>query len=243
MTLAASFRLQRFTRVGSTNDEAKRLAGEGHGHGTMVMADEQTEGRGRRGRAWFSPIGNLFCSILLDRGPDPVRSSELVFVAAVSLREALEAVTPGATFVCKWPNDILCNGGKISGMLLEMAPPLVILGVGVNVVAGPPADMSQYPATCLADAGSKADAQTVCAVFGDRLAYWYDTWRTDGFDPIRRAWLNHAVGMGKPVTVRLADATVLEGHFGGLDANGALLLDTPDGTRRPVMAGDVFFAA
>ncbi len=209
----------------------------------MVMADEQTAGRGRRGRAWFSPVGNLYCSIVLDRGYDPVRSSDLVFVAAVALREALEAVTPGATFVCKWPNDILCNGAKVSGMLLEMAQPFVILGVGVNVVAGPPADMAQYPATCLTDAGSKADAQAVCAAFGDRLEFWYDGWRTDGFDPVRQAWLDHAAGVGQAVTVRLADTTVLEGRFGGLDANGALLLETPDGTRQPVMAGDVFFAA
>jgi BirA family biotin operon repressor/biotin-[acetyl-CoA-carboxylase] ligase len=209
----------------------------------MVVADEQTAGRGRRGRVWFSPIGNLFCSILLDPGPEPARSSELVFVAAVALREALEAVTPGANFVCKWPNDILCDGAKVSGMLLEMAQPFVILGVGVNVVAGPPADMQQYPATCLADAGSKADAQTVCAAFGDRLEFWYDTWRTEGFGPMRQVWIDHAAGIGKPVTVRLADTTVLEGNFGGLDAHGALLLDTADGKRQPVMAGDVFFAA
>jgi BirA family biotin operon repressor/biotin-[acetyl-CoA-carboxylase] ligase len=207
------------------------------------MADEQTAGRGRRGRVWFSPIGNLFCSILLDRGPEPARAPEIVFVAAVALREALEAVTPGATFVCKWPNDILCNGATVSGMLLEMAPPFVILGVGVNIVAGPPADMAQYPATCIADAGSKADAQSVCMAFGDRLAYWYDSWRADGFEPVRQAWLDRAAGMGKPITVRLADTTVLEGRFAGLDASGALLLDSADGTRRPVMAGDVFFAA
>lgn len=209
----------------------------------MVMADEQTAGRGRRGRAWHSPVGNLYCSVLLDPGPEPVRASELVFVAAVALREALGVVTPGAEFACKWPNDILCNGAKVSGMLLEMASPFVILGVGVNVVAGPPADMAQYPATCLAAAGSKADAHTVYAAFGDRLEFWYDAWRVDGFAPVRQAWLDHAAGMGQGVTVRLADTTVIEGRFGGLDANGALLLDTADGARRPVMAGDVFFAA
>lgn len=243
MTLASAFRVHRFDRIGSTNDEAKRLAATGEGHGAVVVAVEQTAGRGRRGRNWVSPPGNLHCSIILDPGPERARLSELAFVGAVALREALAALAPAAEFVCKWPNDVLCDGAKISGTLLENEPPWVILGVGVNVVAAPPAGEVQYRAIALRETGADADAEMVRSAFCDRLAAWYERWRGEGFMPVRQAWLDHAAGVGRPVTVRLADGAVLEGKFGGLDASGALLLDTPDGNRRPVLAGDVFFAA
>ena len=215
----------------------------GEGHGTAVLAIEQTAGRGRRGRPWFSPPGNFYCSIILDPGPDPARSSDLVFVAAVALRGALAGLAPLSQFACKWPNDILCDGAKVAGTLLEVMDARVILGVGVNIVAAPPAGITQYPATSLAAAGSVADADAVYAAFTDQLGTWYALWRDQGFAHVRQAWLDHAIGVGHPVTVRLADASVLEGRFGGLDARGALLLDAADGTRRPVLAGDVFFAA
>jgi BirA family transcriptional regulator, biotin operon repressor / biotin---[acetyl-CoA-carboxylase] ligase len=242
----------------------------GEGHGTAVIALEQTTGRGRRGRSWFSPKGNLHCSIILDPGPERARVSELVFVAAIALRAALAELAPSARFACKWPNDVLCmsaerghadackhdgavaqsaerrlndNGAKIAGMLLELAAPWVILGVGVNVVAAPPAGDTLYPATALARTGSTADLDAVYTGFVGHLERAYRLWRDEGFIVIRRTWLEHAAGVGEPVTVRLADASVLEGRFGGLDAAGALLLDAADGTRRPVLAGDVFFAA
>ena len=128
-------------------------------------------------------------------------------------------------------------------MLLENHPPLVILGVGVNIVAAPPSDAAQYQSTCLAATGSAADANTVSAKFREALLAWHERWRDEGFTVVRQAWLDHASGVGEPVTVRFADARVLEGRFSGLDATGALLLDTPDGNRRPIFAGDVFFAA
>lgn len=209
----------------------------------MVVAAEQTAGRGRRGRTWVSPPGNLHCSIVLDPGPERAHLSELAFVGAVALREALVVLAPTAEFACKWPNDVLCNGAKIAGMLLENQPPWVILGVGVNVVAAPPATEVQYRAVALRDTGSHADADDVRAAFCDRLGLWYERWRAEGFASVRQDWLGHAAGVGGPVTVRLADGAVLEGKFSGLDAAGALLLDTPDGSRRPVLAGDVFFAA
>jgi len=232
----------RHARLGSTNDEARRLADEGAGHGTAVQAGEQTAGRGRRGRAWFSPVGNLHLSLLLDSGPEPARAPEIAFVAAVALRETLATLAPDARFAGKWPNDILCNGAKIAGMLLENHPPFAILGVGVNVVAAPPANEVQYPATCLAAIGCASDADDVGHVFRENVLAWHWRWRRDGFAPIRAAWLEHAAGVGEAVTVRLADQRVLEGRFGGLDADGALLLELPDGGRRQVLAGDVFFA-
>lgn len=243
MMLPEPFRLHSFDRVTSTNDEARRLAEEGAGHATVVWAREQTAGRGRRGRTWYSPPGNLYCSILLDPGPSPRRAPELTFVSSVALREALASLVPRASFTAKWPNDILCGGAKISGILLETAPPLIILGTGVNIAAT--ASEPSYPTTNLAAAGADPglDAFAVLQGFCASLGRWYATWRDIGFAAVRRAWLAHASGIGGAITVRLADGTTLEGSFGGLDEAGALLLDTPDGARRPILAGDVFFAA
>jgi len=240
---AASPISHRFATLGSTNDELRRLAEAGARHGAAVLAGEQTAGRGRRGRGWYSPVGNLHLSVLLDRGPNPARSSELAFVAAVSLRETLAAIAPRARFTCKWPNDILAEGAKVAGMLLEAQPPFVILGTGVNVVAAPPPDAVQYKAISLAALGCAIDADALADRFFLALMARHRQWADEGFAPIRSLWLAHASGVGEAVTVRLADASMLEGRFGGLDDAGALLLDTPDGGRRPILAGDVFFAA
>jgi len=225
--------------IDSTNDEARRRALNGAGHGTVVWAKEQTAGRGRRGRTWVSPPGNLHCSVVLHPGATMPDAPQLAFVAAVALREALAELAPAAVFQCKWPNDILCGGRKVAGMLLEAAAPWIILGVGVNLAQAP--DPALYPTTCLRQAGSGAEAFDVLAGFCDCLAVWYERWITEGFAPLRAAWLAHGCGLGGPVTVRFADGSMMEGRFFGLDERGALLLDRPDGSRYPVLAGDVFF--
>ena len=239
--LPQPFSLVALERVDSTNDEAIRLGAQGAGHGTVVWAREQTAGRGRRGRNWVSPAGNLHCSMLLHPGRSMADAPQLAFVAAVALQEALAELAPRASFQCKWPNDILCGGRKIAGMLLEASLPWVVLGVGVNLIHAP--DPAFYPATCLRQAGSNAEPADMLAGFCERLAVWYERWLAEGFSPVRAAWLAHGFGLGKPVTVRLADGAVLEGRFFGLDEGGALLLEAPDGSRRPVLAGDVFFSA
>ena len=239
--LAAPFKLEQRDKIDSTNDEARRLAAAGFGHGTVVSAVEQSAGRGRRGRSWMSPPGNLHCSILLDRGDDPTAVAQLTFVAAVSLRDALADLAITIDFRVKWPNDILCAGAKIAGMLLELSNDLIILGVGVNVVAHP--ETALYPATSLSKTGSGATADDVLAGFCDRLGHWYGVWREEGFAPIREAWLEVAVGVGMPVTARLADETVLTGRFAGLAADGALELADETNQIRRVLAGDVFFNA
>ena len=237
--LPPPFRLEQRDKIDSTNDEARRLAAAGFGHGTVVSAVEQSAGRGRRGRAWMSPPGNLHCSILLDRGPVPGNAPQLTFVAAVALRDALADLALTVDFRVKWPNDVLCAGAKIAGMLLEQAGELIILGVGVNVVAHP--DTALYPATSLARAGSGADALDVLTGFCERLGHWYEVWRSEGFAPIRHAWLEVAVGLGQKVTARLADDTVLEGRFAGIAADGALEMADENNHIRRILAGDVFF--
>jgi BirA family biotin operon repressor/biotin-[acetyl-CoA-carboxylase] ligase len=240
MMLPAPFRLERRGRIDSSNDEARRLALAGAGPFTVVTAVEQTAGRGRRGRAWLSPAGNLHCSLLLDPGEEAAAAPQLAFVAAVALRDALAELAVSGDFKVKWPNDILCQGAKIAGMLLEQAAGLVILGVGVNIVAFP--ENALYPATSLRRLGSGAEAEDVLCGFCAQLGPRYDQWRREGFAPIREAWLRVAAGLGQEITARLADETVQSGIFAGLDRDGALQLAGGNGVIRRILAGDVFFA-
>lgn len=237
--LPPPFSLVALDQVDSTNDEARRAAEAGAGHGLVVWAGAQTAGRGRRGRTWMSPAGNLHASLVLHPGPRPAEAPQLAFVAAVALQEALAELVPAADFRVKWPNDVLCNGRKIAGMLLEQAPPWIVLGIGVNIEVAP--DPALYPTACLRQAGSGAAPFDVLAGFCGHFALWYDRWRDEGFAPLRQGWLARAIGVGGPVRVHLADATTLEGRFAGLDEQGALLLETSDRRTVPVLAGDVFF--
>ncbi len=238
-SLSAPFRLLSLDQTDSTNDEAKRQAMSGAGHGTVIWARRQTAGRGRRGRQWISPEGNLHCSLLLDPARSPAEAPQLAFVAAIAVRAALAELVPSAQFQVKWPNDILCQGRKIAGMLMEQAAPWIVLGIGVDVAQAP--EPGLYPTICLRQLGSGAEPFDVLAGLCAHLAVWYERWRQDGFAPIRKAWLSDAAGLSAPVTVRLADDVTLDGSFAGLDAEGALLLALPDGGQRKILAGDVFF--
>src|SRR5580693_2293306 len=125
-------------RIGSTNDEARRLANEGAPHCTVVHADEQTAGRGRLAHTWFSPPGNLYLSILLRTGQPASRAAELSFVAALAVAETVEALLPRQIrAMLKWPNDVLVNGAKIAGILLEQVDDATVLGIGLNVLEAP----------------------------------------------------------------------------------------------------------
>jgi len=236
--LPPPFQLVACDCIDSSNDEVRRRFDSGDAPGLVVWAKEQTAGRGRRGRTWISPRGNLHCSILLT-ARSPEEAPQLAFVAAAALRQGLHSLLPQLPFRCKWPNDLLVQGRKIAGMLLESAAPHVILGVGVNVVEAP--DPALYPAACLRQLGSGAEDFDVLSAFCEALSKWHGIWMTQGFAPIRQAWLDHAQGVGEAVTVRLADHSELQGRFSGLDAGGALLLETEDGSVRPILAGDVFF--
>ncbi|MDR3436668.1 biotin--[acetyl-CoA-carboxylase] ligase [Telmatospirillum sp.] len=240
-TLPPPFHLIALDNTDSTNDEAKRQASAGAGHGTVIWAGRQTAGRGRRGRNWVSVEGNLHCSFLLDPGRPLAEAPQLAFVAAVAVRAALAELAPGALFQVKWPNDVLCHGKKIVGMLLEQAAPLIVVGIGVNIAEAP--EPGLYPTACLRQLGCGARPFDVLAGIASQLAEWYDCWRRDGFAPIRQAWLADAAGLSAPITVRLSDDVTLEGRFAGLDATGALLLELPSGEQRKILAGDVFFSS
>jgi BirA family transcriptional regulator, biotin operon repressor / biotin---[acetyl-CoA-carboxylase] ligase len=245
--LPVAYRLLSYDRLASTNDEAKRLARNGAEDGTVVWAREQSAGHGRRGRQWVGLPGNLFVSFILRPDCRLAEASQLGFVAALALGDAIGAFTPPLTQLrCKWPNDVLLNGRKFAGILLESETGTsgtldwLILGVGVNVVAHPPG--TDYPATSLRAEGCGAlDAGTVLEAFARSFLIWHERWTEEGFAPVRTAWLQRAVGIGEAITVRL-DREEIEGRFVGLDADGALTLATEAGNRR-IAAGDVFPAA
>jgi BirA family transcriptional regulator, biotin operon repressor / biotin---[acetyl-CoA-carboxylase] ligase len=242
--LPAAWRLLPYDRLASTNDEAKRLAREGAEEGTVVWAREQTAGRGRHGRQWIGIPGNLFVSFILRPDCLPAAASQLGFVAALALGDALGgAAPPLAELRCKWPNDVLLNGRKFAGILLEsearMSETLdwLVLGIGVNVVAHPPG--TDYPTTSLREEGCLAlDAAGLLEAFARCFLGWYETWRSEGFEAIRSAWLPRAAGIGEAISVRL-DRQRIEGRFLGIEADGALALETTAGARR-IAAGDVF---
>jgi BirA family biotin operon repressor/biotin-[acetyl-CoA-carboxylase] ligase len=247
IALPPPYQLVALDVVDSTNEEAKRRAAKGAPHGTVVWSRRQTAGRGRRGRTWTSEEGNLYVSVLLRDGLTAATATQLTFVAANAILDTASSFLPQTTDIqVKWPNDVLIDGAKVSGILLETAAASdgsldwLVVGIGINVDHGPAA--TPYPAISLREAGAgdisvPAVLRAVVKHFNDDFAVW----RKLGFDPIREKWLGKAAGLGKPITVRLEDET-LHGTFDGLDPSGALILANGSETRR-VTAGDVFPAA
>jgi BirA family biotin operon repressor/biotin-[acetyl-CoA-carboxylase] ligase len=242
--LPAGCSLIALDQVDSTNDEAKRRAAHGAADGTVVWARSQSAGRGRRGRRWISPTGNLYASIILRQDKSPAQTAQLSLAAAEALAEALEALLPDGVLVqCKWPNDVLVEGRKIAGILLESsgaaAIDWVVVGCGVNIASHP--QLAGYPTTCLAEAG--AGGVTVAGVleaFVGRLMAWRARWMVAGIEPLRAAWIARAAKLGETIIVRLPNREI-SGRFVDLDRHGALLLELPGGARETISAGDVFF--
>ncbi|SDF70077.1 BirA family transcriptional regulator, biotin operon repressor / biotin-[acetyl-CoA-carboxylase] ligase [Limimonas halophila] len=223
--------------VESTNDEARALAREGAEEGTLVWAREQRAGRGRLGRTWSSPRGNLYLSLVMDSSLEA--AAQTTFVAALALSDALDGLVPNDhTVILKWPNDVLLDGRKLAGMLAEWVPEAekLVLGVGVNVAAAP-AD-AQHPATTLRDAGVEIGAADLLARFAGEFEPWWRTWKRAGFAPIRAAWMQRCHPMGERLQVNLPDETVV-GTYQGLGEDGALVMETWDGDKRRLTVGDV----
>jgi BirA family biotin operon repressor/biotin-[acetyl-CoA-carboxylase] ligase len=240
---AAGARLITHDAVGSTNEEALRLARAGERAPLWITAQRQTAGRGRRGRTWVSEPGNLYASLLLSEPSTPDRFPELSFVAALALHDAVTARIPGLAgrVALKWPNDLLIDRNKFAGILVEGEGATVVIGSGVNCVHHPAG--TEYPATDLAAAGVRATPESLfahlSATMPRRLAQWD---RGAGFAAIRRDWLARAAGLGKPVRVKTDDLQ-LAGIFEGMDESGRLVLRMPDGTIRAMAAGDVHLTA
>lgn len=186
--------------------------------------------------------------MLVEVGGARGNAGELSFVAGVALHESLSALAPGLAFRLKWPNDLLLEGRKVAGMLLETVfPPgapagqgAVIVGTGVNLATAPDIE-PLYPVTAVSDHGAAVTPDALLTAYAGALAAWLKRWRREGFTPVREAWLQAAHGLGGPVTARLADGNEMTGIFEALDDAGALMLRMPGGTVHRILAGDVFF--
>jgi len=238
------FVLHELAEVGSTNDEARRLAAAGVALPLVVLAGRQTRGRGRHGRGWESPKGNLYASVLL-RVEEPVATSaQLSFVSGLALADALdERAPPGTTIRLKWPNDVLIGRAKVAGILLETAGANgaggVIIGTGVNILSYP--DRTPYPATSMAEQGFRPTTpRELLITYLWALEGWLARWRESGFGAIRDAWCGRSLGIGEAIRLRL-EREELSGRFVDITPAGALLMDLDAGGRREIAAGDLFF--
>ena len=244
--LAPFFHLIALEAIGSTNDEAMRLAAEGAEAGTLVWAKAQSRGRGRRGRSWASPRGNLYLSLILRPDCPVATAAQLNFVAALGIGEGLAALSPRCPALrYKWPNDVLLDKHKVAGILLESSGSgkdsfeWLVLGVGVNVLSFPQG--TDYPATSLKAEGVEGlSVENVLESFCDVFLAWLERWQREGFAPVRAKWLERAAALGERIEVRLDDET-LAGTFAGLDESGALILHKGGEQVLRITAGDVFF--
>jgi BirA family biotin operon repressor/biotin-[acetyl-CoA-carboxylase] ligase len=246
--LPSNYRLLCHDSIGSTNDKAKHLARDGAAEGTLVWAREQTAGRGRRGRGWVSPRGNLYLSLVLRPDCPAGRAAQLGFVAALAVGDALRAMLPRIErLTYKWPNDVLIDGRKIAGVLLESETvgseklSFIVVGVGVNLTVSPHG--MEFPATSIMEEGlGEVMPEVMLEQFAAHFRSWNTRWRAEGFAPVRAAWLPAAaIVRGEPIRVRLESRTLC-GRFLDLDHEGNLLLDCARGCRR-IAAGEVFPAA
>ncbi len=231
--------------VGSTNAEAAaRAPGP-----AWVLGLEQTAGRGRRARAWASPRGNFHASLVMQPAGPVAEVALRSFVASLALRDALVAVTglPQA-FTLKWPNDVLCNGGKIAGILLESTSAgagvaHLVVGIGVNLIAAPDANMIEAgavpPVTLLVETGLGVTPEVFLDAIAPAFAAREAQLVGQGFASIRADWLAHAANLGQPIRARTGTATH-HGTYETVDQDGALILTTAEG-RLAIPAADVFF--
>lgn len=239
------FTVESLPAVASTNDLVRERARAGAAEGLVIRAEAQTAGRGRLGRSWESPPGNLYASFLLRPERPLDEAATLSLVIALSLAEALTRLPPPAELSpgLKWPNDVRLSGAKIAGILLEnagaeAANPAIIAGLGVNV-ASAPADMP-YPVTSLHAAGAATTPETVLDLFLAAFATNYTDWQAEGFAALRARWLARADGLGEPVEIKRGEATI-SGRFVDVDPAGHLVLETEGGTKT-LPAGEMLLA-
>ena len=232
----------------STNAEARRRAEAGEVGPLWITARRQTAGRGRRGRKWESESGNLASTLLLLTRKSPAEAAQLTFAASLAVADLLDRYVPPALVTIKWPNDVLLDGRKTSGILIESGPApsgglWLAVGIGVNLTQTP--GETERPATCIAEhlnhgVASAPSVDEAAKALAETFGVWLDRWTTLGFQPILDAWAARTPGLHGPCTARLTNET-LSGMADGVEADGSLRLKLPDGSLRVISAGDVFF--
>lgn len=226
--------------TGSTNADLLIRASEGAGEGLWLRADAQGNGRGRMGREWISPPGNVYASTIIRLQPNDPPAPSLAFVAAVAAHRAISALSPFSFVQIKWPNDILSNdGAKLCGMLLERGGDAVVLGIGVNLMHHP--EGLDRPVTSIAALGLAVPApQEFVEILAAELMAVITTWRTYGQAAIMADWQSRAHPHGTMLSGELPDGERFAGTFAGLNIDGALMLRLADGSIRAIHAADVF---
>lgn len=231
--------IRTLAETGSTNADMLALAATGVPEGLWLRAERQTGGRGRMGRAWESPEGNLHASTIVRLRPGDPPAPTLALVAAVAAQEAVQRHIPNRIVTIKWPNDLLVGEAKLCGMLLERGGDAVVIGIGVNVTGAPKG--LDRPVTSLWQLGAvDSDAPGLLSDIAQAFALWLDRWRTDGLAAVREQWIAAAHPEGSALRAALPDGEVVTGQFATLDMSGALVMRLPDGRHRTIHAGDVF---
>lgn len=237
MVSSFAWRLQVLDSTGSTNDVARAAAEQGEPEGFAVQALEQVSGRGRHGRVWLSPIGNLYLSVLLRPQNMFAGLGWHSLICALAIRDTVLHFVPDLTdtIALKWPNDVLVNGAKISGVLLEVSGDALICGMGVNVRVKP--NQPLYPTIMLSDLGITADVTAIRDILLEKLSHWITIYRTGGSDPVRAGWQKAA--LRGQVSVNLPTEKVI-GEFHSIDDNACLVIRAVDQSLRTLSVGDVF---
>lgn len=237
LVLTLSF--EQVALTGSTNaDLLARASTTSEGH--WLRADIQDSGRGRMGRDWESPTGNLYVSTVVQLQPSDPPAATLAFVAAVATYDMVKEIAPDIAIQIKWPNDLLsAEGAKFCGMLLERSGDAVVVGIGVNL-AYHPTGLDRPVTSIAALAKSVPPPQHATEVLARHFEGWLLRWRGEGLGVIVDAWVARAHKPGIPLFATLPDGEELSGHFVGLASDGALQLCLADGSIRAIHAGDIF---
>lgn len=234
--------------IDSTNEEARRLAAAGEGGPLWIAARQQVAARGRQGRPWATEPGNLAATLLLPWRGTLAEAARLGFPAALAVADLLAIFAPKLKTAVKWPNDVLLEDRKVTGILLENfgAGPdgrfRVAMGIGVNLAHHPEPEATRWPSTSIAaETGRTPDFDVAFEVLAGRVGHWLNMLDKEGFQAIRKQWLARADRLGQQVEARLPQRT-LAGRFVDMDEDGALVLEAADGTHR-IAAGEIFWGA
>ena len=222
--------------TGSTNADLLALGRDAR-EGDWLVARRQTAGKGRAGRQWEDGAGNFMGSTVVALRPGDPLPQTLALVTGVAVADAVAAVPGAPDVMLKWPNDLLVDGAKLAGILLERTADNVVIGIGVNLLRAPA--VAGRCTTALADHGAPIDPGTFADLLADCFASALARWRGGGWDGLRADWLARAHAVGTPLSVNDRDGRSITGEFAGLGGDGAALLRLADGTTRPIHAGDV----
>lgn len=234
-----------YDEIGSTNDECKKLAEEGAKHGTLVVAEKQTKGKGRRGRNWESPKGTgIWMTLLLRPDIEPYNSSGLTLVAAMAIDKAITEVT-GLDAKIKWPNDIVVNGKKVTGILTEMSaqPEMInyiVIGIGINVNTEEfPEDIAKTASSLKIESGKTIKRSSIIALFGKYFEQYYARYiKTQDMSLLIDEYNKELINVDRQIKV-LAKENSYTGIAKGINRHGELIVETEDKELRNVVAGEV----